>query len=82
MPTRDERLKAIILKYAPGLAGAVKSGDWGPRGAPYVITTTPDGGQNVRVTNTEGDSVGGSGSDLNAALAALEKKVGLPTGGA
>lgn len=54
-------------RHAPG----------GAAGAPYQIRTLTGNGRRVLVTSADGDVLGGNGDTLDAAIAALEKKVGL-----
>ena len=76
MATRNERLNAVLLKFAPSIAAAIESGEWGPSGCPYQIEELPNGRRRIRLTDPEtGDMVSGTGGDLDAALSALEVKV-------
>lgn len=85
-PTRADRLHAIIAKVAPKAAAYyARDRQWPPNTdlngkteavAPYVITTTPDGGRRLRVIGDDGDVIGGTGATLEDALAAVEQKIG------
>lgn len=48
-------------------------------GAPYEITTLPDGRRRVRVFSADGDAIGAVGATIDEAIAALERKVGVTT---
>lgn len=80
MPTRAERLDAILLKVA-GKAVEYRDkngGRWSPdrRGrAPYARETLSDGRIRLRVTKDDGDVISGIGATTDEALTMLEAKL-------
>lgn len=88
--TRAERLAAIVSKVQPALvkAHAATGGKWDGT-APYVIEgpgplpatqyspALAAGMRRVKVTSVDGDSYAGVGPTVEAAIAALEQKLGL-----
>jgi hypothetical protein len=77
--TRAARLDRVVERVAPKAFGKFrKAGGWTGTesgGAPYTITTTPDGGRRILVTGDDGDVISGVGPNIEAALKALEGKI-------
>lgn len=75
--TRAARLTRLLAVVLPkDQQEALKTGEWGRAGAPYVFDVLPDGRQRLRVSNREtGEVMGFVGSDRNALLDAFEKRV-------
>ena len=82
--TRAERLAAIVAKVHPAYAAEhAKTGRWPGATAPYVVEgpgplpNLAAGMRRVKVASADGDSYAGVGPTVDAAIAALEKKLGL-----
>lgn len=73
--TRSDRLAAVLVKAGVASEQEITTGQWADGACPYTIRTTPDGGRRIEID--KGDVViRASGPTLEAALAALEAKVG------
>ncbi len=75
-PTRSDRLTAVLLKSGAATQAEIDSGQWAEGQCPYVIRTGPDGSKQVDIDKGEA-LLRGKGATLEAAIAALEAKVGI-----
>jgi len=71
----SDRLHALIERVTPTSA-LRPDGTWPLGTAPYTIETPDHGSRRVRITLPDGDTVSGTGATVDAALDALEAKLG------
>lgn len=79
VPTRADRLKALLLKALPDMKPQIETGQWGPNGAPYRFGTLPDGRRKLVIENHETEErYGFVGKDHDDLLNQLEQRVSPP----
>lgn len=74
--TRAERFNRLLKKALPNDVDRIDSGNWGPKGCPYVFNTRADGTQRLSITDEDsGDVVSAMGKTRDEVLDALEAKL-------